>query len=204
MKPIFQRLRRTDSETSQKTMELIFRDFEDIIHKLLVIEKLFLQRFWSVSMQNLCFAWRNQVLLALSPETDEIMSRCLDVMTFWPWLQKSMKAFPEVSISWLCGHGSRSRQNRFQKYWFNDSLALVLEIDKIMPRRLDFMTLWPWLQKSTKSRAEASISWFPGYGKTWFSLVTSMFCMRTHQNPSNNYIFNDLQFLDWFIKVFEK
>ena len=51
-------------------------------------------------------------------------------MTFLFWLQKSGKPVPGNSISWLS--------------------ALVPEVDKTNPRKLDLMIFWPWLQKSTK------------------------------------------------------
>ena len=36
--------------------------------------------------------------LALAPEVNKSSARSLDLMTFWPWLQKSTKLIPEVPI----------------------------------------------------------------------------------------------------------
>ena len=36
--------------------------------------------------------------LALAPEVDEINPRSLDLMSLWPWLQKSAKSLSEVLI----------------------------------------------------------------------------------------------------------
>ena len=80
--------------------------------------------------------------LALAPGVDKIITRSLDLMTFWHWLQKPTKSLPEVSIWWLSVIGPRSRQN--------------------YPRSLDLMTFWPWLQESTKSIPEVSSWWGSG------------------------------------------
>ena len=87
----------------------------------------------SRSRQNQSQEARFGNFVALVPEVDKTNSRMLDLMTSWPWLQKSTKAVPEVSIWWFSGHGFRSWPNRSQKYWFNDFLALVPEVDKIIP-----------------------------------------------------------------------
>ena len=120
--------------------------------------------------------WFND-LLALAPEVDKIDPRDVNLMTFWPWLQKSRKSIPEVLIEWFSGLGSSNRQNRYQKCWFNDFLALIQEVDKIDVRNVDLMSFWHWLQKSTKSKPEVLIWWLVGLGsrsrpnrsqKCWF------------------------------------
>ena len=83
--------------------------------------------------------WRFDDFMALAPEVNKINPRSLDLLNFWPWLQKSTKSTPEALIQWLSGLGSRSRQNvclksRFDD--FDDFLALAPEIDKISTRSL--------------------------------------------------------------------
>ena len=53
--------------------------------------------------------------LTLAPEVGKINPRRLDFVTFWPWLQKSLKSISEVQIWWLSGLGSRSQQNQSLK-----------------------------------------------------------------------------------------
>ena len=94
----------------------------------------------------------------------------------WPsWLlslasRSRQKIFPGGSIWWLFGMGSRSRQNQSQEARFDDFLALALEVDKTIPRRLDLMTFWPWLRKETKPTPEDSIWWLSGLAdpNPWF------------------------------------
>ena len=85
-----------------------------------------------------------------------ISPRSLDLVTLWPWPQKSTKSIPEVSIQWLSGLGSGSRQNYTQKPRFDSFLALAPEIDKINTRSLNLMTFWPWLSKPRFSDQRAS------------------------------------------------
>ena len=100
-----------------------------------------------------------QLLYGRAPEVDKINPRSLDQMTLLPWLQRSTKSIPEVSIWRLSSLGSRSRQNLTQKSRFDDFLVLAPEVDKTIPRSIDLMTFWPWLQKLTKSFPEVSIWW---------------------------------------------
>ena len=44
-------------------------------------------------------SWFNDSLaLALAPEVNKISPRSFDLLTFWPWLQKSTKSVPEALI----------------------------------------------------------------------------------------------------------
>ena len=54
--------------------------------------------YGSRSRQNHSQKSRFNDFLALVPEVHKINHRSLDLMTFWPWLQKSTKSFPELSI----------------------------------------------------------------------------------------------------------
>ena len=54
---------------------------------------------------------------ASDQEIDKTSPRRLDLMTFWPWLQKSRKPVPGGLIEWLSSCGSRSRQNDSLLIW---------------------------------------------------------------------------------------
>ena len=82
--------------------------------------------------------------LDLAPEIDKVSPRKFDLILFWPWLQKSTKSVPWVSMWWLCSFGPR--------------------IDKINTRNLDLRTFWHWRQKSAKSIPEVSMWWFSVLG----------------------------------------
>ena len=47
-------------------------------------------------------------------------------------------------------HDVLIRRNESQEARFDDFLALAPEVEKTNPRKLDFMTFWPWIKKSTK------------------------------------------------------
>ena len=42
------------------------------------------------------------------------------------------------------------KQHESQETRFDDFVALAQEVEKTNLRRLDLMTFWPWLKKSTK------------------------------------------------------
>ena len=77
----------------------------------------------------------------MAPGVNEMMSRSIDLKTFWP--------------------GSRSRRNDVHEHRFEDFLALAQEVEKMTARRIDLKRFWHWLQKSTKSCLGASIQRIP-------------------------------------------
>ena len=87
----------------------------------------------------------------------EITPWSIDLKTFSPWLQKSTKSYLGISILRLSGPGSRSQEKHTLEHWFHDFLALAPEVNKITTWNSDFMTFWPWLQKSIKSHPGTSI-----------------------------------------------
>ena len=100
-------------------------------------------------------SWFND-LLAWAPDVDKINRRSLDLMNLSLWLWESTKSVPELSIWWLSGVGSRSRQNRSQKSRFDEFAILAPEVGKISSRSLDLMTFWPWSQEGPPANQPVS------------------------------------------------
>ena len=81
--------------------------------------------FLSGSIQNFCNYFLQLLILEGKTRISLLLRLCLDgadwlnLMTAWPWLQKLIKSMLEVSIWWLSGVASRSKQNQFQKIRFN-------------------------------------------------------------------------------------
>ena len=77
------------------------------------------------SIQNFCNYFLQLLILEGKTRISLLLRLCLDgadwlnLMTAWPWLQKLIKSMLEVSIWWLSGVASRSKQNQFQKIRFN-------------------------------------------------------------------------------------
>ena len=65
-----------------------------------------------------------------------------------------IKCSPDVILCW---YREPMKQNESQETRFNDFSALAQEVDKTNPKRLDFMTFRPWLQKPTKPVPGGSI-----------------------------------------------
>ena len=83
-------------------------------------------------------------------QNDKTSPRKLDLMTFWPGLQKPRKQITGGWFNELSNFGSRNRQNQSQEARFDEFLAMAPEVDKTSPRKLDLMIFEPWIQESTK------------------------------------------------------
>ena len=103
----------------------------------------------------------------------------------WPW-GDPMNDDPIIKCSSdviLWRYHVLIRRNESQETRFDDFLALAPEVEKTNPRKLDFMTFWPWIKKSTKLVPGESIWWLSGLGS------------RNRQNESQETRFNNFSVL---------
>ena len=150
-------------------------------------------------------------LLALAPGVGKINPRSLDLMSLWPWLQKSAKAVSEVPIWWDCGFvfqksaksipgvtiswlsdlTPKSRRNHYydlmtswpwlQVSWFNNFMGLAADVDKIVPRSWDSMMFWHWQNQSHKSRFDDFVALAPEVDKINPRSLDLMLCWPWHK-----------------------
>ena len=158
---------------------------------------------WSLRVSNHLYYVFLFTFAIEAPEVNKSSAQGLDLMTFWPWFQKSTKLISEVLVWWLSDLGSRSPQNHSQKSRFDDCLALACEL----LRQSSCFVAKNILRSNVGNLIFLANSLFVLLAKTTFVLCVSFIGLRNcfcwFLEPKQGKSF-DQDFWVWFCRLLEQ